>query len=446
MIEFKGGPLTFKADAISTVWDESKCLYWVYRKGDSLFLKKRGSRPPYPESDPYLIGTGYYGTGSVIIWEDGFVNIFWPNIDPDKVAQRYTKASPIPDPSAGAVDKLNPKLRVSEMIRRFGHPITIYPVLIPTYGIERDLDEGLFCERYLNRGARGGHFNAMRWFSFGVWEPGTISRVNFPYVKRGDKFDVSIINPEWITTLKRRIKQAVDRGYTVIITLTDNCSTKERRSGFWNAHPWNGDNNINGTSNWKGSIYHFYEANKQSMPGMPESAQMIEAFIRYVVSELDPMFKPNIIWEICNESQAGEGYHRLIRNWLLDEGVHEDWRVMTSMDPLFYHDHYPFLEFYKKRIHTYLNYACHKINDMDSYVEMGKKWMPRGVKFMASEDGIYPPWKNYRAFVKKILEDGATGFEHNERPYHWGNKFNPDLWDWNKIEEIGDGWKDFLAK
>ncbi len=103
------------------------------------------------------------------------------------------------------------------------------------------------------------------------------------------------------------------------------------------------------------------------------------------------------------------------------------------------------------RIYKYLNYAGHKIQDIDGYAWMDQEWIPAGVRFLASEDGLYPqdppapPWPPYRAFVKEILERGALGFEHNERPLFHGNVFNPDLFDWAKIKEIGDGWKDFLG-
>lgn len=445
MSKWKGGPLPFKADAIETIWDERKCIYWIYRVEDKLYCRVRGSKRPYPISEPELIGTGYYGSGSVIEWADGFLNIFWPNKDAKKVMQKYRKASTIPDPSAGAVVSLDPKLRVGKMLKRFGYPIFICPTLIPTYGIEKSLDEDLWCERYLNRGAEGGHFNAMRFFSFGVWENFTISRVNFPYLKSGNKFDITKINPVWLETLKRRIGQCVERGFTVILTLTDNCSVHKKAGGWWNAHPWNGDNNVNGTSNWNGSIYHFYEDDKQSMLGIPESWEMIENFVRRIVRELDPLFKPNIVWEECNESHAGNGYHKLVRSWLKDEGVTEDWRVMTSMDAVYHSGHYPFLEFYKKQIHRYLNYAAHKIQDMDGYNWMDQEWIPAGVRFLASEDGLKPlSASNYRAFVKEILEKGTLGFESNIRPWWCGNVFNPDLFDWAVIKAIGDGWKDFL--
>ena len=101
MSKWQGGPLPFEADAIETIWDERKCIYWIYRLGDKLYCRVRGSKPPYPISEPELIGTGYYGSGSIIEWADGFLNIFWPNNNPKKVMQKYTKAADIPDPSVG---------------------------------------------------------------------------------------------------------------------------------------------------------------------------------------------------------------------------------------------------------------------------------------------------------------------------------------------------------
>jgi len=440
---YPGGPLPFRADDLVVINDSRNCLHWYYRDGSRVWHRTRGSKPDYPISDPDLVLEYAIGCGSVTTWEDGWFQVEWPTTG--KAVHLYKNPLDYPNPSAGQVVKLDPNLRVPEMVDRFGHPITICPTLIPTYGIEKSLDENLFCDRYLNRGATGGHFNAMRFFSFGVWEPFTIARVNFPYLKVGDKFDTSLINPEWIETLKRRIKQAVDRGYTVIITLTDNCSTHDRPDGWWGAHPWNGDNNVNGTSNWDGSVYHFYEDDKQSMPGIPESWMAIEFYVRYIVSQLDPLFRPYIIWEICNESHAGEGYHKLQREWLSDSGVTEDWRVMTSMDGMEHHGDFPFLKFYKKQMWQYLRYAVHNIQTVDKYVQMKDDWMRPGVRFQASEDGLRPiDASQYREFVRTILEDGALGFESNERPWWYHNVFNPDLWNWARISEIGKGFRDFV--
>lgn len=444
MSKWHGGPFSIgvPVDASAFYQDSRGCFHLIVRSGDKLLHYIRGSKSPFPWDEGRQIEGSYKGTGQVEITGFSNLELYWPKMNGD-IYHQYADPLSFKDPSAGAIEPLDPKLRVSEMVSRFGYPIMICPTLIPTYGIEKSLDEDLFCERYLNRGAEGGHFNAMRFFSFGVWEDFTFDRVIFPYNMVNGKFECFSRNPQWIETLDRRIGQCVERGFTPIITLIDNCSLHKKAGGWWNLHPWNGDNNTNDSSNWNDSIYHFYEEEHQSKPGMKVTAKIIEDHIRFLVQQLDSKYKPNIIWEICNESHAGEGWHKLLRGWLREEGVADDWRVMTSMDAVYHSGGYPFLEFYKKRMNTYLNYACHKIQSVEQY-EWMKQWFKSGVKFQASEDGLSPPWPSYREFVKEILEDGSFGFEHNERPYFHDNNFNPDLFDWEKIADIGNGWKDFL--
>ncbi len=78
MIEFEGGPLPFKADAIASDVDSRGCLIWVYLDGDVLKLRFRGSEDPYPISDEIIIGSGFKGSGSIFPFNDGLCQIEWP--------------------------------------------------------------------------------------------------------------------------------------------------------------------------------------------------------------------------------------------------------------------------------------------------------------------------------------------------------------------------------
>lgn len=278
---------------------------------------------------------------------------------------------------------------------------------------------------------------------FGNWEPFTLKRVHRPYLidKSGD-FELDEFNPAWIDTLDRRIGQRAERQMSTTVVLIDDCSTHTHvhSPGWWNAHPWNGDNNINGTSNWKPSIYHFYEEQHQNVPGIQETAKHIEAYVRFMVRRLDKKYKPFIHWEITNEGQAGHGYNKIIREWLREEGVKEDWRVQTSLNVTH-------LSSYKKQMSQFLNYSIHGINAWERYKE-AKKLVQSGVRFLPSEDGREPTWPVgfYKDMTYKMLKDGALGYEANERPWWYDNVFNPDLYNWHRILMIGLGWQQFLAE
>ena len=338
--------------------------------------------------------------------------------------------------------KVPDDMTVPAMVKKFGYPIMIAPVFIPTAGIEINLDEDLFIRRQLNRIVKTTSGNGDRLFGFGGWEVPTLKRINRPYLLDSPgKFDLFYFNSVWIDTLDRRIGQRAERQLTSIVTLIDNCSTHTGRPGFWNAHPWNGNNNINGTSNWKPSIYHFYEAKHQNVPGIKLTGEFIEAYIRFLVRRLDKKYRPYIMWEITNEGQAGHNYNKLIRGWLREEGVKDNWRVITSLDA-------HFKDSYKKQMNTFLNYSIHGINTLDKYRE-AKQLVQSGVRFLPSEDGEKPRIPvdpHYKDMVYKMLKDGALGYEGNMRPFWYKNIFNPDLWNWHFIKMIGDGWKKFLEE
>lgn len=347
---------------------------------------------------------------------------------------------PPPSPPSPTVPKLPDNLTVEAMVKRFGYPIIIAPTMVPSDGIEINVDEGHYAERGLNRIVKKTCGNAERFFALGNWEVPTLKRINRPYLKHGSDFDLEDFNPVWIDTLDRRIGQRAERQLASIITLIDNCSTHTDRPGFWNAHPWNGNNNINGTSTWKPSIYHFYEEQHQNVPGIQETAKYIEAYVRFLVKRLDKKYKPFIMWEITNEGQAGYYYNKLIRAWLREEGVTDNWRVLTSLD-IHFHDSY------MKRMDKFLNYSIHGINTWNRYKE-AKKFVPTGVRFQPSEDGEKPtsPCGFYKDMVYRMLKDGALGYESNERPYWYNNVFDPDQFEWHRIKMIGDGWKQFLEE
>jgi len=369
-------------------------------------------------------------------------------------------------PAPPAIPKIPDELTVPGLMKKHKYPITIEGWLHPPALLEKPkyFDQAFFVKNILDPCAERALINSVRSFSFGGWEPETLKRILYPFAKTdAGKFKLGKKDREWLDQVRSRIKDNADRQIFTRITLTDNCSTHIKRPGFWNAHPWNGENNTNRTSAWKGSIYHFYEADKQHLPGYPESAKWIEDFIRWIVRKLDKEFKPFIGWEINNEGQAGSGYHTLQRKWITESGA-DAWRVFTSIG---------YVEFYKKAIWADAHYSIHAIQTTKEYQEakaslvqtyrsgtamfnLARTKYPNHVKdgkitipFIPSEDGLIPiaPSK-YRAFVRDVLQDGALGFESNSRPYFYDRSLEKWVADPNtmkRLKAIGAGFHDFTG-
>ena len=100
MTEWGGGELSFKADFLNTCVDQRGCIWWFYLDGEVLKLKLRGNESPFPESEEYILGTGFKNSGSSFLWIDGMMCFAWPKII-GKAQQFYIDPMKYDDPSEG---------------------------------------------------------------------------------------------------------------------------------------------------------------------------------------------------------------------------------------------------------------------------------------------------------------------------------------------------------
>ena len=354
----------------------------------------------------------------------------------EKCAIHHAPPPPIP--------KIPEDMTVNALRKRFGYPVIISQYFNPTFFIENEdtFDEDYIEKNLIDRVASKVHANAKRAFIFGGWEPETFKMISSPWKKDGDSFKLGSKNQKHVDRLKRRTSWDVKRNITPMISLIDNCSMHIGRPGWWNKHAWNGYNNVNGTSTWQPSVYHFYEAEHMDKPGMRETAKWVEDYIRWIVREMEMEFSGQLIWEITNEGRAGYGYNKMVRGWMKEEGVKENWRVMTSLDKTYW-------DSYGKQMNSFLNYSIHGVQTLEAY-EDRKKYFKSGVRFLPSEDGEQPlngSNAKYKALVKRILEDGNLGFELNSRPFYYGRDYKKWIEDtntWSRMKAISDAWKAFL--
>jgi hypothetical protein len=343
---------------------------------------------------------------------------------------------------------------------------------IPSLGINKLIsDEDL--KRFLNRIVNRKWGNALRFFATANWEPLWRNRLYFPFKITNKKFDLDQPHQKWLDVLCQRIGWIFERNIFPIVTILDNCSLHDRAKGFWSTNWLNGDANMNGTSSWVPSPYHYYEdewhdpahikqlASKIGLGNNPSAAEIkawigridetgkrIENFNRMLVEKLHSEFRHQIGYEVVNEGMAGDKWHRIQANLLeeFENPTIAKFRRFTSIYP-----DKRFDEFYQKgTIKEAFIPSVHSIGTLEDY-EKRKAICP--VPFIASADGCRPviPKRELKDLVYRILSDGNLGFESNLRPIfelkngEWVTVCGKEDWSlnsmkWGWANMVRDGW------
>jgi uncharacterized protein YjdB len=120
----------------------------------------------------------------------------------------------------------------------------------------------------------------------------------------GPKFDLSQINPAYLSRLRQRVIDAGSRGIYVSVMLFDGWSVETKGSSEdlanpWLAHPFNKDNNINSIDGDPNGDLHGRETQQLIIPAV---TALQEAYVRAVIDAVNDL--DNVIYEISNESDA----------------------------------------------------------------------------------------------------------------------------------------------
>lgn len=347
------------------------------------------------------------------------------------------------------------------------------PFLIPTLLINRAITHEEFTH-FLNRIVNNGWGNGLRVFSKGIWEAHWLRMLNFPFERdNNDRFRLDRTSLHWLSTLLRRLEEIVKRKLFPIVTLEDNCSLHERRSGFWSEHWMNGFNNANGTSPWMPSIYHYYEKEwhdpdhirefraKRALVGLPanptdrdiqrwitmldNTGKQTEEFNDYLVNTLDTAFGNEIGYEAVNEGMAGDVWHR-IQHKLLQEYNIPLIRKFTSISPDSRFDWF----YQKHTVHSAFIPSVHSIGNVTDY--LNRRQICPIKPIIASADGTKPPEdpNDWKTLVKRVRDDDLRGFEGNLRPIfelkdgRWENVCGKEDWSltsmpWKWANAVRDG-------
>lgn len=156
-----------------------------------------------------------------------------------------------------------------------------------------------------------------------------------PYMRPGpgtaldgkSKFDLTQFNEDYFSRMRKRVKQAGERGIYVSVMLFDGFSVEckdpaseagssgkmKKAHGLagsggnscakggdpWLGHPFNRDNNVNGID---GDPDGDGEGKEIQTLKISEVTRLQERYVRKVIDTLNDL--PNVLWEICNESHS----------------------------------------------------------------------------------------------------------------------------------------------
>ena len=230
------------------------------------------------------------------------------------------------------------------------------------------------------------YVNAIRFFAYISENSFYIRNSLLPFQRQGDKYDLRKLDKDYVAEIKRRLESHHKRKITTIICLAS--SIKAHR---WKSCPFNGQNNINGTTE---DVRRFYDDRKT-----------VQMFIRYLTNMVREFDNDYVIWELVNEPSEGnigslvKWYKEIIRK-LVSLGVPYERIAIEKFDSS------KLLEFTGLGIWIF----WHGVNSVEtlkrflrSGTEMRKLYDTSKSRFCASADGadymgkakgLLPKWWN----------------------------------------------------
>ena len=146
-----------------------------------------------------------------------------------------------------------------------------------------------------------------------LWASETTEYIPYRYKMSGSDFDLTLINPTMLSTLRRRVQTAGARGMYVGINLFR--PDHAVQTGDWAIHPFNSSNNINsinGDTNSDGKGYETYDIT----PEITAITDLQKAWIVAVVDAVNEF--DNVLYEIGNEGDwSSEGWQKAMIDYLI---------------------------------------------------------------------------------------------------------------------------------
>ncbi|MBW2126318.1 MAG: hypothetical protein JRH08_11610 [Deltaproteobacteria bacterium] len=332
-----------------------------------------------------------------------------------------------------------PKLRASD-----GSHIGVCAALVPSLLFNHAIDDADLAD-WLDWlcALRAG--NQIRAFAWGGWEPHTWDWILTPYQKRGDLYDLDKWNEDFWNMFDRRLAMIADRNLTCIVSLNDNCSIHDRRTGYWAWSWWNGCNNRNGTATEPAAMYHWYEEHNQHRPGWPELGEYLRHFYDHAI-KVTMRYWPFVKIELGNEVRAAQLWHEMMASFA-EPYRPEGWSHFPkySLQSSIEKADYAWLR--EKRLEAVCIQSIHGCCDAWKMLSMINTYGKPGVKYIASQDGCYPTStpEATRSFVREVLKAGHD-VELNLRPHfalvggEWTGRYQRTDWTFRRMMHDSEPW------
>jgi hypothetical protein len=115
------------------------------------------------------------------------------------------------------------------------------------------------------------------------------------------KFDLSRFDAEYFDRLRERVLKALDRGIYVSVMLFEGFAVQFGiPPSNWEAHPFNGENNVNGLDGDVNGDGNGLEVHTLANPAVTE---VQKAYVRKVIDTVGDL--PNVLFEVANEAHPG---------------------------------------------------------------------------------------------------------------------------------------------
>ena len=112
-----------------------------------------------------------------------------------------------------------------------------------------------------------------------------------PFLKVGNKYDLTQLNPDYFDRLRNRIQMADDRGIYVSIMLFEGFSA-EHTPYAWNYNPFKSNKNINGIAASQNNVH------TEAIPAVLEAQKL---YVREIIDMVNYYHLDNVLYEIGNE-------------------------------------------------------------------------------------------------------------------------------------------------